>query len=94
MEKLDVTAMMKNFDSEFFLEYYLLEREDLNYSFKIKKFENKPEKMKLCEDYTSNYKICDENKAHEILKTFARNTVTPTTADYILHDLGCLEIQK
>jgi len=87
-EKLGGTALVENSSSEFLLEYYLLEDADKNYGIKIEKKEKEVCGLVLKENYISEYVIEDEDKANNILELLMKNKVTPTTADYILHDLG------
>jgi len=86
--KLGGTAEIKNISSDFLLEYYILEDKEKNYGFKIDKKEKIDGKLVLCEEYVSEYVTNNEDRANDILKLLAKNTVTPVTADSVLHDLG------
>ena len=87
-EKLNVSAIIQSSTSEFFLEYYLMKNTESNYGFKIEKKEKKAGTFILCEDYTSNYTFCNKEEATAVIEKLAKNVVTPTTANCILHDLG------
>ena len=86
--KLGGTVAVQNVSSDFLLEYYLVEDKEKNYGFKIDKKESRSGKLVLCEEYVSEYVTDDEDKANDVLGILAKNMVTPTTADCVLHDLG------
>lgn len=86
--RLEGNAVIKNNDSEFLLEYYLIEDSEKNYGVKIDKKEKTSKGLVLCEEYVSNYTTDNEKEASSILQLLAKNIVTPTTADNVLQDLG------
>lgn len=89
--KLEGTVAVQNVSSDFLLEYYLVEDREKNYGFKIDKKENRAGKLVVCEEYVSEYVTDDEDTASDVLSLLAKNMVTPTTADCVLHDLGYFE---
>jgi len=87
-EKLGGMALVQGNVSELFLEYYLSENDTHNYAVKIEKKEMKNGNFVLREDYTSEYMIDGEDTANKVLELLVKNSVTPTTADCVLEDLG------
>ena len=90
-EKLGGTAVIRNTSTEFLLEYYLVGGKEKNYGVKIEKKEKNKGEFVLSEKYTSQYIIGDKDSASKVLDILVKNSVTPTTVDCVLHDLGYFE---
>ena len=88
--KLDFknTIRLDEVTPEVLLDYYIVENNEENFGLKIEKKEKKAGKFVVCEEYTSDYIIDDFEEASKVLNTFIQNTVTPTTAESILEDMG------
>lgn len=72
--------------SKALLEYYLVENDEDKYGIKIsKKIDGV---LKLAEQRTLEYIVDEEVEADKVIKLLAKNTVTPTTVENVLHDLG------
>jgi len=72
--------------SKALLEYYLVENGEDKYGIKISKKTDGV--LKLSEQRTLEYIVDEEVEADEVIKLLAKNTVTPTTVENVLHDLG------
>lgn len=72
--------------SKALLEYYLVENGEDKYGIKISKKADGV--LKLSEQRTLEYIVDEEVEADKVIKLLAKNTVTPTTVENVLHDLG------
>lgn len=72
--------------SKALLEYYLVENGEDKYGIKISKKTDGV--LKLSEQRTLEYIVDEEVEADKVIKLLAKNTVTPTTVENVLHDLG------
>ena len=82
------TIKLNDIMPELILDYYIVENSEENFGLKIEKKEKKAGKFVVCEEYTSDYVIDDFEEANKVLNMFIQNTVTPTTAESILEDMG------
>ena len=82
------TIKLDDITPELLLDYYIVENSEENFGLKIEKKEKKDGKLVVCEEYVSDYIIDDFEEASKVLNIFIQNTVTPTTAESILEDMG------
>lgn len=82
------TIKLDDITPELLLDYYIVENNEENFGLKIEKKEKRAGKFVVCEEYTSDYIIDDFGEASKVLNMFIQNTVTPTTAENILEDMG------
>lgn len=85
-EELKVVKKLENESNpNTLLEYYLTNEGNNKFGIKVSK---KLDATTCCEEYTLGYTINERTTANHIIELLSENTVTPVTAENVLHDLG------